>query len=46
MARRFERCRLVVENSALLGELEMQAAPIEQQAAVSRQSAAALALPY
>ena len=46
MARRFERCRLVVENSALLGDLEMQAAPIEQQTAVSRQSAEALALPY
>jgi 2-polyprenyl-6-methoxyphenol hydroxylase-like FAD-dependent oxidoreductase len=44
--RRFERCRMVVENSALLGELEMQAAPIERQAALSRESAAALALPY
>ena len=46
MTRRFERCRLVVENSALLGDLEMQAAPIEQQTAISRQSAAAFALPY
>ena len=46
MTRRFERCRLVVENSALLGDLEMQAAPIEQQTAVSRQSAAEFALPY
>jgi 2-polyprenyl-6-methoxyphenol hydroxylase-like FAD-dependent oxidoreductase len=46
MTRRFERCRLVVENSAQIGELEMQAAPIEQQAALSRQSAEALALPY
>ena len=45
MDRRFERCRLVVENSAMLGELEMKAAPIEQQAALSRQSAASLALP-
>ena len=46
MTRRFERCRLVVENSALLGDLEMQAAPIEHQTALSRQSAAAFALPY
>lgn len=46
MKRRFERCRLVVENSAMLGELEMRAAQIEQQTALSRQSAAALALPY
>src|SRR5262245_44300760 len=46
MTRRFDRCRLVVENSALIGELEMQAAPIDQQTAVSRETAAALALPY
>jgi hypothetical protein len=46
MTRRFERCRLVVENSALLGELEMKAAPIEQHTTVSRQSAAALAQPF
>lgn len=46
MERRFDRCKLVVENSARLGELEMQAAPIEQQAALSRTTAAALALPY
>jgi len=46
MTRRFERCRLVVENSALLGELEMKAAPIDQHAAVSRLSAVALAQPF
>jgi 2-polyprenyl-6-methoxyphenol hydroxylase-like FAD-dependent oxidoreductase len=46
ITRRFERCRLVVENSALLGDLEMHEAPIERQTAVSRESAAALALAY
>jgi 2-polyprenyl-6-methoxyphenol hydroxylase-like FAD-dependent oxidoreductase len=46
MARRFERCRLVVENSAMLGVLEMQAAPVKQHTALSQQSAAALAQPF
>jgi 2-polyprenyl-6-methoxyphenol hydroxylase-like FAD-dependent oxidoreductase len=46
MTRRFERCRLVVENSALIGELEMKAAPIDQQTEVSLQSAMALAQPF
>src|SRR5262249_43432966 len=31
MARRYERCRMVVENSARLGELEMQKSPPQQQ---------------
>jgi 2-polyprenyl-6-methoxyphenol hydroxylase-like FAD-dependent oxidoreductase len=35
MTRRFERCRLVVENSALLGELEMKGAPVEQHRRVA-----------
>lgn len=46
MRRRFERCKLVVENSALLGELEMKAAPPDSQTLVSRNSAAALAVPF
>jgi 2-polyprenyl-6-methoxyphenol hydroxylase-like FAD-dependent oxidoreductase len=46
MTRRFERCRLVVENSALLGELEITAAPVEHHTAMLRQSAAALAQPF
>ena len=46
MAQRFERCRLVVENSAMLGVLEMQAAPVQQHTALSRQSATVLAQPF
>jgi 2-polyprenyl-6-methoxyphenol hydroxylase-like FAD-dependent oxidoreductase len=46
MTRRFERCRLVVENSARLGELEMAAAPVEQQTALSWESSVALAQPF
>lgn len=41
-ARRYERCRMVVENSVHLGELEMQHAPREQWTAVARASVAAL----
>src|SRR5262249_17347832 len=36
MARRFERCRMVVENSARLGEMEMRRAPAAAQAELSR----------
>ncbi len=36
MQRRYDRCRLVVENSARLGELEMRSAPTEQQAELAR----------
>lgn len=45
MTRRFERCRLVVENSARLGELEMRRAPPQEQAELSRASMLALSEP-
>jgi 2-polyprenyl-6-methoxyphenol hydroxylase-like FAD-dependent oxidoreductase len=45
MTRRYERCRLVVENSARLGELEMQLAPSHEQAALSSASVTALCEP-
>jgi 2-polyprenyl-6-methoxyphenol hydroxylase-like FAD-dependent oxidoreductase len=38
MARRFARCRMVVENSARLGELEMAHAPPSEQAELARAS--------
>ncbi|HEY5963708.1 MAG TPA: FAD-dependent monooxygenase, partial [Xanthobacteraceae bacterium] len=41
-ARRYERCRMVVENSVRLGELEMRHAPGEEQAALQRESMLAL----
>ena len=41
-ARRYERCRMVVENSVRLGELEMRRAPGEEQAALQRASMLAL----
>jgi len=41
-ARRFERCRMVVENSVRLGEMEMRHAPAQEQAELSRQSQMAL----
>ena len=44
-ARRYERCRMVVENSVRLGELEMARAPSEQQAELQRASMVALAEP-
>ena len=44
-ARRYERCRMVVENSVRLGELEMARAPAEQQAELQRASMLALAEP-
>ena len=45
MARRYERCRLVVENSARLGELEMGCAPPHEQAQLSSASVTALCAP-
>jgi naringenin degradation protein FdeE len=45
VARRYERCRMVVENSVRLGELEMGRAPAEQQAELQRASMMALAEP-
>ncbi len=45
MARRYERCRLVVENSARLGELEMGRAPPHEQAQLSSASVTALCAP-
>ena len=45
MQRRYERCRLVVENSARLGELEMRSAPTEQQAELARATMDALNQP-
>jgi 2-polyprenyl-6-methoxyphenol hydroxylase-like FAD-dependent oxidoreductase len=43
--RRYERCRMVVENSVRLGELEMRRAPASEQAALQRASMMALAEP-
>jgi 2-polyprenyl-6-methoxyphenol hydroxylase-like FAD-dependent oxidoreductase len=45
MARRYERCRMVVENSVRLGELEMRHAPSSEQAELSRASQQALCEP-
>jgi len=45
MRRRYERCRMVVENSAALGELEMRGAPTQAQAELSRRSFEALNAP-
>ena len=45
VARRFERCKLVVENSLLLGELERVGAPKEQHEQVMRESIGALLAP-
>jgi 2-polyprenyl-6-methoxyphenol hydroxylase-like FAD-dependent oxidoreductase len=41
-ARRYQRCRMVVENSARLGEMEMSRSPVAEQAALARASFAAL----
>ena len=43
--RRYERCRMVVENSVRLGELEMRRAPAHEQAELQRTSMMALAEP-
>jgi 2-polyprenyl-6-methoxyphenol hydroxylase-like FAD-dependent oxidoreductase len=45
MRRRFERCRMVVENSMEIGRLEMSGAPAAEQTAVVARSLAALAAP-
>ena len=45
VARRYERCRMVVENSVRLGELEMRRAPAHEQAELQRTSMMALAEP-
>ena len=44
-ARRYERCRMVVENSVRLGKMEMQRAPSHDHAELSRISAMALSEP-
>jgi 2-polyprenyl-6-methoxyphenol hydroxylase-like FAD-dependent oxidoreductase len=43
MERRFDRCRIVVENSVRMGELEMAAAPDREQAELMRETMATLA---
>jgi 2-polyprenyl-6-methoxyphenol hydroxylase-like FAD-dependent oxidoreductase len=45
MRRRFERCRMVVENSLEIGRLEMSGAPPAEQTAVVARSLEALAAP-
>ena len=45
MARRYERCRMVVENSVRLGEMEMARAPAQEQADLQRASMVALIEP-
>ena len=45
VSRRYERCRMVVENSVRLGELEMRRAPAQEQAELQRVSMMALAEP-
>ena len=45
-ARRFERCKMVVENSLQIGQLEVARASAAQQAAVVESSLRQLALPY
>lgn len=44
--RRFERCKMVVENSLQIGQLEVARASAAQQAAVVEASLRQLALPY
>lgn len=45
MARRYERCRLVVENSLEIGRLEQQCAPPEAQTRIVKESLELLAQP-
>lgn len=45
MARRYERCRLVVENSLEIGRREQRCAPIEEQTQLVEQSLRVLAEP-
>lgn len=44
-ARRWERCRMVVENSARLGEIEITGGDKQEHARIMRESMAALAQP-
>jgi 2-polyprenyl-6-methoxyphenol hydroxylase-like FAD-dependent oxidoreductase len=44
-ARRWERCRMVVENSARLGEIEIEGGDKEEHARIMRESLMALAQP-
>lgn len=44
-ARRFERCRMVVENSLRLGEMEVAGAPKEEHSQLMRSTMAALLAP-
>jgi hypothetical protein len=43
--RRWERCRMVVENSARLGEIEAQGGDPQQHSRIMRESIMALAAP-
>jgi 2-polyprenyl-6-methoxyphenol hydroxylase-like FAD-dependent oxidoreductase len=43
--RRFERCRMVVENSARLGQIEIEGGDKEEHATIMRESMMALAQP-
>jgi 2-polyprenyl-6-methoxyphenol hydroxylase-like FAD-dependent oxidoreductase len=45
MARRWDRCRLVVENSMKIGQLEQQRAPIAAQTELAQASLRTLAAP-
>ena len=45
VGRRYERCRMVVENAVQLGELEMARAPSHEQAELQRASMLALTDP-
>jgi hypothetical protein len=44
--RRFPRCRLVVESSVRLGQIEQTGGSKEEHADIMRQSAIALAAPF
>jgi len=44
-ARRWERCRMVVENSSRLGEIEIEGGDKEEHARIMRSSLMALAEP-
>ena len=46
MARRFERCRMVIENSLQLGEFEMHPKPGDDYSAVMNHSMHELAEPF
>jgi 2-polyprenyl-6-methoxyphenol hydroxylase-like FAD-dependent oxidoreductase len=45
-SRRFERCKMVVENSLKIGQLEQSRASAAEQAAVVESSLRQLAMPY